>query len=222
MHCTRKTVEFHCWHLFCYWGEPVCLLWHYSLGEQPWRNQYLIVYSVYDFSSSSLWEWEFLPRNLGLQRQLRARENKFLHMGWVWPGCQGLVGCLSCVSCLWEPAFFNVYQGMEEESKRCVWGAICCAEYSTFITSLNSVRQWLSSCSPHFLDGAAELYGEINLLEVPVLGNDNVLESSLCDLYSSLSFLSSVSGIPGNAELCRRSIFRDCLKSQCGGSVYWD
>ena len=64
-------------------------------------------------------------------------------------------------------------------------------KHSTFIASLNSVGQLLSSYSPHFPDGEGEVYREINLLEVPVLGNGRVLECSLCDLYFSLMSLVS-------------------------------
>lgn len=38
------------------------------------------------------------------------------------------------------------------------------SKYSTFIASLNAVGQVLSSYSPHFPDGKAAMYGEINLL----------------------------------------------------------
>lgn len=147
IHCTRGANGFHCWQPLWPWGERVCLLWHCSLAEQPWRNQYLVVYSVYGFSSSSPRECEFLPRNPSAKATAGQRKRVpacGLELDW-W---QGLVGCPSCVSCLWEPAFFcSVYLGMEEENKV---GAICWAKCSTFLALLNAVRQWLSSCESLF------------------------------------------------------------------------
>lgn len=80
-------------------------------------------------------------------------------------------------------------------------------KHSTFIASLNSVGQLLSSYSPHFPDGEGEVYREINLLEVPVLGNGRVLECSLCDLYFSLMSL-VIFGVTGNTRLLKRSHFQ--------------
>lgn len=76
--------------------------------------------------------------------------------------------------------------------------------------------------SPHFPDGTAEMHGEMNLPEVPGLGNGNVLVSSWCDLCSSLLSLVSFWCHREPWTLQKEPFSGTVWKASVVDQIYWD